>query len=251
MTNATTLSRLGRVLALIDAFHDGESVLTADELSSRTGNPHATGYRYIRELCEAGLLVRLPHGYALGPRIIEWDLRMRSSEPLLSAGRAVVDRLVSETGLELLLSQLYGERVINVHHEHQAANPMLNLGRGKSVPLFRSSTSRVILANLPPRELRRVYDGHATEPDVMLIGNDWKAFNRAMALVRERGYQISEGELGHDRTGIAAPIFGESGRVLGSITLIGASSRFQAYREDYITGLVVDAAAEITRLIAS
>lgn len=249
MNASKGLSRLARVLALVDAFGDGDSVLSAEELSTRTRNPPATGYRYIRELCDAGLLVRLPHGYALGARIIEWDLRMRSSEPLLSAGRTVVDKLVAETGLELLLSQLYGERVINVHYEHSAANALLNLGRGSVMPLFRSSTSRVILANLPPRRLRAIYEASAQDPDARAIGADWKSFSRALTEVRQRGYQISESELRTDRVGVAAPIFGEHGHVLGSITLIGTTSRLHAFREDYITGLVAQAAADITRHI--
>lgn len=250
MDDTPSLSRLGRVLALLDVFADGESVLTAEELTARTGNPHATAYRYIRELCEAGLMVRLPHGYALGPRIIEWDLRMRTSEPLLAASRGRVDRLVADTGLELLLSQLYGDRVVNVHYEHNAANAPLALGRGRAMPLFRGSTSRVILAHLPTRQLRRLHDAHAQDADVRAIGADWKAFSRTLAEVRRRGFQVSTGELGTDRVGIAAPIFGERGRVLGSLTLIGPAARVQAFREDYITRLVVEAAAEITHGIS-
>lgn len=244
------LSRLNRVLTLLDAFADGSSVLTAEQICTRTGNAPATGYRYIRELSDAGLLVRLPQGYAPGPRIIEWDYMVRANDPLLINSRDVMDQLVADTGLELLLSQLYGDRVVNVHYQHTAPNALLELGRGRVVPLFRGSTSRVILAEMQTRQLKRLFEAHQHEPDLQAIGADWKAFSRVLSEVRRRGYAISSGELHPGKMGIAAPIFGERGHVLGSLTLIGSAARFEAYREDYISQHVVSTAGEITRRIS-
>lgn len=244
------LSRLNRVLTLLDAFADGSSVLTAEQICTRTGNAPATGYRYIRELSDAGLLVRLPQGYAPGPRIIEWDYMVRANDPLLINSRDLMDQLVADTGLELLLSQLYGDRVVNVHYQHTAPNALLELGRGRVVPLFRGSTSRVILAEMQTRQLKRLFGAHQHDPDLQAIGAGWKAFSKALSEVRRRGYAISSGELHPGKIGIAAPIFGERGNVLGSLTLIGTAARVEAYREDYISQRVVSTAGEITRRIS-
>ncbi len=244
------MGRLNRVLALLEAFADGSSVLSAEQICARTQNPTATGYRHIRDLCEAGLLVRLPHGYAPGPRIIEWDYMVRSNDPLLLASREPAEQLVADTGLELLLSQLYGERIVNVHYQHSDANPVLALGRGRVVPLFRGSTSRVILAELPARQLRKLYEAHHAEPECLAIGADWKQFGKALAEVRKRGYAVSSGELFPGRVGYAAPVFAEKGHVLGSLTLIGSTARLDAFREDYIAQRVVATADEITRRLS-
>jgi DNA-binding IclR family transcriptional regulator len=244
-------SRLNKILAILEVFADGSSVLTAEELSARTGYPAATSYRYIRELCDAGLLVRLPRGYAPGPRIIEWDFMVRTNDPLLRNSRDLIGQLVADTGLELLLSQLYGDHIVNVHYEHSSANDLLELGRGRVVPMFRGSTSRVILGSMPARQLRRLYEANAQNPEVIAIGADWKAFNKVMSETRKRGYEISVGKVHPDRVGIAAPIFGANAYVLGSLTLIGSPSRFQAFREDYISERVMAAAAEITRRISN
>ena len=244
------MTQLNRTLAVLQAFEHGESALTADRLSAATGFAAATTYRYIRELCEAGLLVKLHNGYAPGPRIIEWDRMMRSHDPLLIAGRDVIDRLVTETGLELLVSQLYGDRIVNVHYEHTTRNAPLELGRGSVVPLFRGSTSRVILAEMPTRQLRRLYDVHQHDVYVLAIGSDWKRFSKALADVRNRGYAISTGELHPKMTGIAAPVFGEKHAILGSITLIGDAARFSAFREDYISERLETAARTISERLA-
>ncbi len=244
------MTQLNRTLAVLQAFEHGDSVLTADQLSAATGYPAATTYRYIRDLCEAGLLVRLPNGYAPGPRIIEWDRMMRAHDPILGAGGEIIDQLVAETGLELLVSQLYGERIVNVHYEHTTRNVPLELGRGRTVPLFRGSTSRVILAELPARQLRRLFDANQHDVYVMAIGSDWKRFSQALADVRRRGYAISTGELHPQMTGIAAPVFGEKHAVLGSITLIGDTARFAAFREDFISERIVAAARHISERLS-
>ncbi|MBL0422911.1 IclR family transcriptional regulator [Ramlibacter sp. AW1] len=243
-------SGLTKAVSVLDAFSDGSPVLSAEQICARGGYATATGYRYIRDMCEAGLLVRLPQGYAPGPRIIEWDYMIRANDPLLRNSHDLVSRLVADTGLELLLSQLYGDRIVNVYYEHSASNEPLELGRGRVMPLFRGSTSRVILAEMPQRQLRRLYEAHKDDADLQAIGDSWKSFSRALDEVREQGHVVSTGQLHPDKTGISAPVFGVQNHILGSLTLIGSTSRFGALREDYVVACVKDAAQEITRRIA-
>lgn len=245
------MTQLDRILSVLQAFEHGDSFLTADQLSAATGYPTATTYRYIRDLCTAGLLVRIQGGYAPGPRIIEWDRMMRAHDPILRAGREIIDALVADTGLELLVSQLYGDRIVNVHYEHTGRNVPLELGRGSVVPMFRGSTSRVILAELPQPQLRRLYTAHQDDVYVMAIGSDWRRFTAALTDVRRRGYAISTGELHPAMTGIAAPVFGERRAILGSITLIGETTRFAAFREDYISERITDGARIISERLSS
>lgn len=245
-------SGLSRMLEVVESFSDGSPVLTAEQLSARNGFAIATCYRYIRDLCDCGLLVKLPNGYAPGPRIIAWDLMIRSNDPLLRNCHDLIERLVEDTGLEFLLSQLFGDRIVNVHYEHNTSNEPLNLGRGSEMPLFKGSSSRVILAAMPTRQLRRIYEAHKNDPDARAIGADWRAFSKALAAVRAKGYSISSGELqrssnGLPKVGIAAPLFGAQSHILGSLTLIGSENRFGALREDYVSGRLKATAQEISQ----
>lgn len=239
-------SGLSRVLDILDAFAQGEAVLSAEQIAGRKGLAMATCYRYIRDLCEAGLLVKWAGGYTPGPRIIEWDRMMRIQPPLLSHCHRWMGRLVKDTGLEFLVSQLYGDRVVNVFYEHNASNEPLLYDRGSVMPLFRGSTSRVILAHMPPRQLRRLYEANCETPEVRVIGRDWKAFNAAMGDVRRRGYAVSSAEVHNDKAGMAAPLFGPQGHILGSLTLIGSAKRYAALREDEISKRLLAAARAIS-----
>lgn len=244
------MNSLRRMLDVLDLFKPDRPVLTVETICAELGYTQASTYRYLRELGDVGLLVRLPGGYALGPRVIELDRQMSAHDPLLAGARALADELVSQTGLDLLVSERYGDTVVTVLERPASDSAPLRFGRGQPMALFRSATSRVVLANLLPRQLRKVYDAHAGEPDLARLGADWKSFSKAMLAIRKAGYCISRGELDPDKTGIAAPIFDERQRILGSLTLVGAIARFDAFNEHFLANLITTAARRVTAGIA-
>lgn len=243
------MNSLRRMLEVLDLYTNQQPVIDIDLICTRLGYTQASAYRYVRELSAAGLLVRLPRGYALGPRIIELDRLMTDFHPILVAGRDLVAELAVQTGLEVLISELHGSTVTAIYQQSGADSHRLNFGRGRPMDLFHSATARVILAWLLPRQLRRLYDERVAAVGPQEVG-DWKAFSRALLQVRKDGVCISEGELDPGVSGIAAPIFDEKQRILGSLTLVGRSERFRAFDKAYLSGLVTDAARQITERIA-
>lgn len=239
------------MLDILDLFTPDQPAIDIDLVCEKLKYAPASAYRYIRELSDVGLLVRIPRGYTLGPRIIELDRQMSDHNPILVESRELIAELSSETGLTVLLSELYGSTVINVHQTPGREARPLNFGRGRPMALFRSATSRVILAYLLPRQLKRLYEKHEGEPDLQRLGSTWKEFSKSMLQVRKQGFCISVGELDHDKTGLAAPIFDEKKRVLGSVTLVGSSERFEVFNERYLANLITGAAAELTRRIST
>jgi DNA-binding IclR family transcriptional regulator len=240
------MNALRRMLDVLALITPQQPAVTVEQICHQLGYAPASAYRYVRELTDFGLLVRLPSGYALGPRIIEMDLQLRENDPILGVSRPLMEELARETGLSVLLSELYEERVITIHQEFGLDDGALSFGRGRPMPLFRSATSRIILAHLAPRQLKRVFEEHADNPDVLRLGGGWKGFAKTMLEWRRSGWCISRGELEADRTGLAAPIFDEKRRILGSITLVGSNARFAAFNEDYLSQRITAAAQQIT-----
>lgn len=246
---ANAMNSLSRMLEVLNLFSPDQPVIDIEVICSKLNYTPASAYRYVRELSRIGLLVRLPRGYAVGPRVIELDRHMTQFDPLLVASRDIVGDLVEQTRLELLISELYGSTVINILQRSGADEPPLNYGRGRPMDLYRSATARVILAYLLPRQLRRIFDD-ADPEKLQRIGATWKDFSKTMLRIRKDGYCISEGELDPGKIGIAAPIFDEKGRILGSLTLAGNAERFNAFNREFLSGLVTNAARKITERIA-
>jgi len=238
---------LRRMLHVLDLFRPEQPVIDVDTICRELGYTSASAYRYVRELSAAGLLVRLPRGYALGPRIIALEHQMSAHDPVLVQGRDLADALVAQTGLDALISEWHGHSVVNVLIQRGADSGPVGGVRGRAIDLFHSATARVVLAWLLPRQIRRVFDAHAGQPGHPA---DWKTFSKSLLAIRKQGYCLTEGELHPGRSGVAAAFFDEKQRVLGSLTLVGQSARFHALEQDWLCTLVTQAAAQLTERIA-
>lgn len=244
------MNSLRRLLAVFDLFRPDQPVIDVDIICRELGYTPATAYRYLRELGDAGLLKRLPRGYALGPRIVTLEQLMTHYDPLLACSQDLVEQLVADTGLDALVSEWHGDSVVNVLVQRGTDAGPVGGGRGQPISLFHSATSRVVLAHLLPRQIRRVYDAHAPVADSPQPGLEWKTFTKSLLAIRKQGYCVSDGELHPGRSGVAAPIFDDKRRVIGSMTLVGRSERFHAFQQSYLRYLVTGAASELTSRIA-
>ena len=88
------MNSLSRMLEVLKLFSADQPVIDIEIICSQLGYTSPSAYRYVRELSNAGLLVRLPRGYALGPRIIELDRHMTQFDPLLAASHEYLHRLL-------------------------------------------------------------------------------------------------------------------------------------------------------------
>jgi DNA-binding IclR family transcriptional regulator len=81
--------------------------------------------------------------------------------------------------------------------------------------MFRGAASKVILAHLPPRQLKRVFERHAKAHGA---GN-WNTLKDNLRAIRRTGLCVSHGELDPGTTGVAAPLFSPRGQVVGSLAV--------------------------------
>jgi DNA-binding IclR family transcriptional regulator len=248
---ANESSVLKRMASILNLFSEGRTSITIDEVGEAIGVSPATAYRYVGELGGIGLLSRVSGRYVLGPKIIELEYLIRSYDPVIKSGEEIMTGMADMTGCHVLLCNIYNETIVNVFHAEGKDSLKVTFTKGKQMPLFRGSQARVILASLERRKLRRLYDKHLENPDLMMLGRDWPSFRTELQRVRRQGYYISRDELDPDTTGIAAPVFNENNEVLGSLVLVFASSRTPWLSETALVQIVVENAREISRRVAS
>ena len=239
------MSSLTRMLSILDLFGAQAPVLSADEIISRRKYSRPTGYRYVRELVGAGLLVRAPGGYALGPRIIELDWLIRRHDPVLARSRDAVRELVQRTGCDVTQMGLYDDRIITIHHEQGPEALEISFGRGRPMPLFRGSPSRAVIAFLARARMKRLFERHRKELSAAQRKAGFERFYEEMQAVRRAGHAISQGELDTGLVGIAAPVF-EEGAVAGSVCLVLSRVRYDTAKVKVLVSRVKEAAARIS-----
>ena len=158
-------STLGKALGIIDLLEAAEGPVSFEALHAALGFTRSTLYRYLKTLQDAGLATSFPdRGFALGPRVVELDYRMRVTDPLIAAARPAMAQLVAEFPGVALLCRLYRDRVLCVHQDGRLGGERRSTyERGLAMPLFRGAASRVILAHLPGPAVTRLRARHAAE----------------------------------------------------------------------------------------
>ncbi|MGE4335804.1 MAG: IclR family transcriptional regulator [Pigmentiphaga sp.] len=244
------MSSVSRVFAILDLFSPEKPVWATDDLIETLGYTRPTGYRYVRELVEAGFLQKVAAGrYGLGARIAVLDLQLRQTDPVLRAAVPWMHRLVEQTGFDAVLSSLWHQQVVDTHRVSPDHRLSLSYGRGRVRPLFRGAAPKVILAHLPRHPLRRIYDTHAAEAAAHGVGDDWTAFRKYFAAIRKAGFYLSCGELEPEVGAAAVPLFDAGGEVLGALALVADNDQLQAVDAERLAEVLRPMAREIQAVL--
>ena len=243
------MSSADRLLGILSLFGEHRTVWTVEDIAASLGVSNSTAYRYVRSLCDAGLLDPVHgDGYRLGPAIIEYDRLIRLSDPMLAAAEPVLQKLQADCGRNTMtfLSRLYRETVMSLLEVSGENAPRISYERGRPMSMFKGATSKIILAYLPRRTLRRLFDRHEAEICAGVEVGDWAGFLSLLKDLRRNGHCIARAEIDPGCLGVAAPVFDRDGAVLGSLSVVVAVDTVSVADTDRLAGLTVVAASTLT-----
>jgi DNA-binding IclR family transcriptional regulator len=211
-------SSLTKMLSIIDLFSETQPTWSTADIIEALETSRSTSYRYIKALQSAGLLGAIGNGYyVLGPRIIELDLQIRNTDPLLQASKGVLEELVDTIGHSSLLCTVFRDSVLCIREHRAPLSPENRFHRGQSRPLFKGAVSKVILAHFPHHRLKSIYSRCDVEIMEAGLGKNWDEFRSSLSKIRKDGHLITKGEFNPGVYSVAAPIFSDSNQVLGSL----------------------------------
>jgi DNA-binding IclR family transcriptional regulator len=217
-TASDSASSLAKMLSILQLFSESEPVWSTAAIIEALDTSRSTGYRYIKTLHDAGLLNSIRNGfYTLGPGIIEMDLKIRLTDPLLLASDGVLEDLVDTIGHSALLCTAYHDSVLCIGEARAPLSPENRFSRGQRRPLFQGAVSKVILAYLPHHRLKAIYPRQSAEIEKAGLGSTWKDFRSALSKIKKDGYALTRGEFNPGVYSVAAPILTDQKTSLGSI----------------------------------
>jgi DNA-binding IclR family transcriptional regulator len=261
------MSSVAKVFDVLDLFSLDTPVLRVEDIGQRLGYTRPSAYRYVRDLCDAGLLAPAGSGaYSLGPRVLELERLLRLTDPLLRASQLVLARMrpaATRAGGVLLVCSLYRDRVLCIHQE--GAERLTSGGRiipiqrvrGLPMPLFRGAASLSILASLPHRQAKSLHVRQGESIAQAGLGNSWPSFRARLNEIRRRGYAASTGQMDADLSAVSAPILlpgegaGSTPEVLGSLTRVITRAEFVRSDERELARDLVQGADQIAVAVAA
>lgn len=240
-------SSLAKTFQILDLFTEAEPVWSTAAIIDALDATRSTAYRYIKALHDAGLLASVQNGsYSLGPRIIEMDLNLRLTDPLLLASHGVLEDLVEQIGHSALLCTAYRDSVLCIGEFRAPNSPANRFTRGQRRSLFQGAVSKVILAYLPHYRLKAIYPRQAGDIDEAGLGSTWKEFRTTLGDIKKRGYHVTHGEFNPGVIGVAAPVLSNQRTALGSVGVAWAEHERQDIHLERAIEAVKDAAATIS-----
>ena len=224
---------LDRSLAMLFELGDADGPLPVTEVARRADLPSSTAYRLVDELEGHGLIERDDGGLGLGLRILELARRIedRLAPGLLEPARGIMRELAREQDETVLLTAPAGPFAIGLDSVEPPRRVRLSLGRWRVAPMYLGASGKVLLAFLPPRSAERVLA--SVDGAVQASGRpvEVEGLRRELALVRERGFVVTHGELDRGVSGVAAPVLAPGGRPVAGLTLAGPTDRIGAEAE--------------------
>lgn len=220
-------SSLARGLSLLELFSPDDTEVSISELARRGGIPKSTTHRLVADLIRFGALERGRSGLRLGVRLFELGhlvpdhRRLRELAMPYARTLAEVTGLTSNIavreGLEVMYLEKIAHRDLRVPHSRVGGRlPMHATGLGKAILAYSPPT---VVDAVLAQPLTAVSSATITDPD---------AFRRELDEVRRVHVAF---DLEESRPGlfcVAAPIFARGDRVVGALSVTGATSQGEA-----------------------
>lgn len=246
------MDSLTKMMSVLDLITEESPSVSAEGVSAALGCSTSTSYRYLKTLCEAGILASQPGGiFVLGARIIEFDRQLRLSDPLMLNAAEPMAEFSAALHVNMLLFSYHGSTVICIDKAWADDSPASNYGRGRPMSLLRGAAGKVILAHLASHKLRTLMLTRAQEITDAGLGKDWQEFRGILKKIRQAGFVVSRGEIDPGTIGIAAPIFDADGKVTGSLAITVRESKPHELTVDELGQRLVQLTKTITGAISA
>ncbi len=234
---------MSHMIAILDCFTVTRPELGVREVARQANLSTSTAGRLMAGLKEAGLLKQNPASmaYSPGSKVLAWSSVYMATLNIRSTALPYMEEVRRTTGETVTLYILEGNDRLCVERMESPHNIRMVTRVGQKLPLYAGSAGKAILAFMPTDWIAEYLGSVALKPLTDRTIADADRLRHELEQISQDGYAASFGEWILEASGVAAPIFGPMGVVLGAISISGPGSRFTSER-------VVDFAAEVRRV---
>lgn len=214
---------------ILDALQERESI-GVTELAAEIDRPQSVVHNHLSTLLELEYVVKSGSKYEISLRFLERGEIVRNRMPLYTTGKPVIGKLAAETNeLITLIVEEHGQGVY-LEVDQSSSDIQYPAILGTRTKLHCSASGKTIMAHMPEDRVEEIIERHGLPAQTEATITSKEALYDELEAVRERGYAYDRQEFRDGMRSIAAPIFDESGDVLGALSVAGPTHRLAGDR---------------------
>ena len=249
--NGHRSSSLSKTIRILRRIVESKRHWGVQELAKDLDLNVSSTHRLLQALIVEGIVSYDPQTrrYGVGAEFLRLAAIVQGDLSLEEVGRAVMQELVEACDETVCLAayEPAGQALTPLAVEECDQPLRYTIEIGALWPLHAGASGKAVLAYLPEAEheigrgnLKPLTDHTITNPDRLA---------KELAIVRERGYAFSRGERISQAVGIAAPVFGADGRVVGCLLITIPSHRFSPGSEHRLGSLAARYASHLSKTL--
>jgi IclR family pca regulon transcriptional regulator len=220
---------LERGLAILECFTPQRPVRGIADLADELGMSRSTTHRYVLTLTALGYLVQgARRKYRLGLRVTDLGMSAMSSTSLREHARPHLEELSRRAPYTLVLAVLDGPELLYVDRlpGSRRGQHLIDLGldAGSRLPLHCCAMGKLLAADLPAGEQRRLLTELTLQPRGPRTITSRSALHSELARIREDGLAVGDEELASGLYEIAVPVRSETREAIAAVSMQAHSS---------------------------
>ncbi len=218
---------VAKVFAVLRAFDTSLPELTISEVAGRAGLDRGTSFRLVNTLCQLGYLATVPRSrrYRLTLKCLELGYTSIARANLKMLARPLLAELAPDLVDAASLGMLDDTDVVYVERVQQEMKINLDRRTGSRTGAYGAALGHAMLAYLPVEKaedvLRRSNRVRLSERTL----TDVDDLMSRLALVRKRGYAVSDGENAYGLRTVAAAVLDSDGHPVAGVSATSSVDR--------------------------
>jgi DNA-binding IclR family transcriptional regulator len=210
-----------RALSILEAIVAEERPASLTEIAERSQLPTPTAHRLLAQLESTGWARREPGGkrFGIGSRLSAFALRSLSQCGEASTRRAILERLVVETGETCNLTMIDRGAVVYVDRIESSWPLRLTFRSGTRVPLHCTASGKLLLALMPAAKRTRLLSNLGFERLTANTLTDRRKLEAELTRIRRRRMAVDNEEFVAGLVCIAVPVPLDEGRSFAAVAL--------------------------------
>lgn len=210
---------LARGLAVIRAFDTDHPLMTLTEVAARTDLTRATARRFLHTLVELGYVRTDGKTFALTAKVLQLGYAYLSGLSLPQLAQPHLEELSLKLGESTSAAVLDGTDIAYI--ARVTTRRIMNVGItvGTRFPAYATSMGRVLLAALPPAELKAYLAAAEIKPLTPRALGTVPELLAVLDKVRAQGWCLLDQELELGLMSVAAPVYDGPTKVVAAVNV--------------------------------